>query len=145
MREQIPFNKIGTCSQLFRLGTQQSASWNLLFRILEHRFDSSKITGKLDSGDRFLRTASGPAASFGLFLGQEGSGILKLGPVSVRVLANGQESGIVCSCLFAIAGKPGRSRGAGQRVETVWSGAQRGFELDHHLRRLLQFQQHFPE
>ena len=44
-------------------------------------------------------------ASANLFLGQEGPGFLKLAPVSVGALANGEEFGVLSPRLRAIAGQ----------------------------------------
>src|ERR1022692_5066497 len=98
-------------------------------------FRSSRVASLFTCGD----------VSICSFLGQEGACVLKFGPVSVRMRADGQELGIVCFRFFLIARKLGRARGAGQRVETIWRRAQRGFELDHRLRGLLQFQQHLAK
>jgi hypothetical protein len=52
-------------------------------------------------------------ASTSSFLGQQRACILKFGPLSVRMRADGQKLGIVCFRLFLVAGKLGRARGAG--------------------------------
>ena len=44
-------------------------------------------------------------ASTNSFLGQEGPGLMKLGPVSVGALANGEEFGVVSLRLRVIAGQ----------------------------------------
>ena len=50
---------------------------------------------------------------------------MKLGPVSVGMLADGQELGIICFCFLVLARKFGRMRGAVQRVETIRGCTQR--------------------
>ena len=64
-------------------------------------------------------------ASTNSFLGQEGPGFLKLGPVSVGALANGEEFGVVFA--FALSpdsltdlGKVGRNNDCGPCIADDW-------------------------